>query len=157
MTPKQSSLCYLTFHQPMQKSLNAVIMKGAYSIKIYTSSISLYLTEKGKSYLSILIKKIIGKFKQIILFFEGGGVIPLEAAFPPAHPPATHKTASSFSPPIMLSTPFKTSSSWLSHDSLGLTTTFASACSFGIRSMDPTHYSKTKYNPRIIWHTYQYT
>lgn len=74
MTPKQSSLCYLTFHQPMQKSLNAVIMKGVYSIKICTSSISLYLTEKGKSYLSILIKKkIIGNIKQIILFFEGGG------------------------------------------------------------------------------------
>lgn len=123
---------------PSKREVPQFIMKGfIQSIYACTSSLSLNITEKENILPTNPFQKITSSVNNTVF------VIPLEAAFPPAHPPATHRTASSFSPPIMLSTPFKTSSSWFSHDSLGLTTTFASACSFGIRSMDPTHYSQT--------------
>ena len=72
--------------------------------------------------------------------------LPLAAAFPPAHPPATHNTASSLLSPNRTSTFFVMSSSCSVQEASGLTRTFPSACSFGTKSMEPTHW---KYGTQV--------
>lgn len=65
-------------------------------------------------------------------------------ALPPAHPPATHRIASSLFPANSSSTFACTISLCLTQSLSSVTTTFASASSFGVRSIDTTHYKDSR-------------